>query len=135
MTTTTTVVGYELTKQLLEAAVNLKGDDYEVASGDCVYFAYDSGEPVCMVGHVLAALGVRLDDLRMKSEEAMEEWSSDEAPNEKRVGSLALPVQFTEKAMTLLKTAQRRQDEGATWGSALRSGVQLAESKPRYDEV
>jgi hypothetical protein len=134
MTTATTVVGYELTKQLLEAAVNLKGDDYEVDSEDCVYFEYDSGKPVCIVGHVLAALGVRLDDLRMKSEEVLE-WSSDEAPHEKRVGSLALPVQFTEKAMTLLKTAQRRQDEGATWGSALRSGVQLAELKPRLDEV
>lgn len=110
---------------LLRLVVFEKGADfvYEKVSRDgvllCVNFS--DGQPSCIVGHVLANLGVsgevadRLDisgsytpgEVATVLEKRKYEW------------------QLDDDAVGILYTAQGRQDEGASWGEALADAEEL----------
>lgn len=73
----------------------------------CAYFDLTTGQPSCLVGHVLAEVGVTLDTL----------------PDRHNVGSgihhLDVPgVEMTRGARRVLSAAQRAQDRGTPWGEA-----------------
>lgn len=104
--------------QMLREAVAAKGADYVYREQDrddggfvqCVYFEGD-GSPSCIVGHVLAQLGKREQDLRF-------EGSS--TPNTVGIESVLVDgVELDMGARRVLGAAQRKQDGGATWGAAV----------------
>ena len=103
---------------LLEEVVREKGGDYVYPNLDrCIYFD-DEGAPSCIVGHVLAKLGAIEGDLKSKIGPGIK-------VNEALLTSLIIDgIELEEDAMNLLRAAQRKQDEGSTWGAAV--------SKARY---
>jgi hypothetical protein len=114
--------------RLMEEAVALKGEDYvyeqptsnpdDILSPTC-YYVWDN-QPSCIVGHVLYAAGVPLDDLHehegnaalMVAAALIPEWN-DGKDDSSRVGPTRL--------VRALDKAQSAQDSGSTWGEALRA--------------
>ena len=114
----TTHITFEQALAGLEKAVRLKGRSYKyeppvVDDADgltmCMYFETDSGQPSCIVGHVLADHGVTLESLGP-------------ANADETVGSLVASDVLALDARTeaLLVRAQQEQDNGTSWGEALR---------------
>lgn len=100
----------------LEKAVAAKGEDfkYEAPVVDeeegltmCMYFSR-TGQPSCIVGHVLADHGVSVDDLG--------HWNED-ATVHTLVDHSVLDVDA--RTTLLLRRAQEMQDNGHPWGKAL----------------
>jgi hypothetical protein len=92
--------------------------DYGGFAG-CKYFS-DSGQPLCIVGHVLAKLGV---DPALVNQPA--HYSDSISLNGVGIDSVcrqlgSLLPNFTPDAIAVLSAAQRVQDDGKTWGEALR---------------
>lgn len=93
------------TIELLQRAVTEKGDGHRA---DCQYQRYEgdgkTGEPVCIVGHVLSYLGL-LDEV-CEGDQIDYDWQ---------------PVRdkFTPAALMALADAQFVQDNHQTWGEAL----------------
>lgn len=112
-----TIITYEMAKDLLQRAVEERGEDYVYprasSPGGCVYFE-DDGTPSCIVGHVLAYLGYTKDDI--------------EDFNDQSVGAVsdAAPMDF--QARWLLRDAQIRQDQGTPWGRAVSEAIASMES-------
>lgn len=129
-------VGVKKTKKILRRIVNQYGHEYvyqlpmvenedgsEYQSSSCMY-TEQSGQPSCIVGHVLAeAAPAMLKKLHTH------EWSSAtvlptsptvyEIENCLTEGNIKLSDVFTEGAVRLLGSIQQRQDSGSSWGSAL----------------
>lgn len=86
-------------------------DDEEM--GGCVYS--HNGQPSCLIGHYLHRVhGMSVDDLEDLD-------FSLPAFDEAVENHFALfPVRFTRDAITVLHTAQAKQDEGSPWGVAER---------------
>lgn len=108
------VVDARKTLELLELAVLDRGADYVYEgikrpdSDDpnqkwCVYRLPD-GAPSCIVGHVYSYLGV-LDEAK---EDARPGWQP-----------VSILKRFDGDALHVLNIAQRRQDNGESWGGAL----------------
>lgn len=97
---------------LLAAAVSRRGGDFvyqpvwvdEPRYLTCLY-ARD-GAPDCIVGHVLAAAGVRPRELEAMRDDGIEDlYRADR-----------LPIDLTLGALAVLHTAQQSQDRGCPWG-------------------
>lgn len=123
----TITIDYDTALNLLQRAVNEKGEDYvykrKEPFGSCMYFD-ENKQPDCIIGHVLSYLGITYDNLStatLKGEDV----------NITAVNTLMYhKVIATDsvKTKTLLKKAQIYQDEGSTWGTALELAIEDAES-------
>jgi hypothetical protein len=102
--------------ELLRQQVEKVGADHVYGSRVCVYFN-DDGCPSCIVGHVLADLGVQLGQVHELASGA--DMGNGIAINAVRVEG----VEMTEGARTVFAVAQRLQDNGETWGDALEGAV------------
>lgn len=101
--------------------------------GTCQYFA--DGQPSCIVGHVLAKVGIPVDD--------QVEWNSNSikgvaARSDRPFGD----VVFTIKALDILSSAQYEQDSAGApddevhnWGAALHSAKLRSIHSTHVDEV
>lgn len=86
------------------------GEDYLYTSSleKCTYVR--DGEPSCLIGRVLAKHGVPL--------EVLTEWDECESS-----GIAVISPNFIEdRALIILTEVQKRQDQGSTWGAALKAG-------------
>lgn len=103
---------------LLDKAVAKKGEDYIYQLDLNRFCAYYHGEePGCIVGHVLADLGVDASMVRgadvnvgvgisgASMAAALTSWG----------------IEFTEQAMDVLYKAQCMQDVGSAWGAAVKN--------------
>jgi hypothetical protein len=130
----TIVVDKDKALELLDKAVAEKGADHTVDG--CVYF--EGGAPHCIVGHVLAEVGVTESDF----EDAYNKGSGYD-PNGQSFGVLYTrdfiteKVKFTSEAAQILEDAQQMQDYGVidglplsstdiTWGTAVRVAREAA---------
>ncbi len=70
------------------------------------YFDFDTETPGCLVGHILAELGLRYSDIAYR--------------NCRPIGTVVndLDLDISERAMIYLRQAQHFQDLSATWGYA-----------------
>ena len=103
----------EYVTRLMEEAVALKGEDYVyekryTASGwDACDYLRD-GQPSCIVGHVLVAAGI--EPTLLGEHEGSSAWS---------VVPQVAPENWDQGITDALDAAQKRQDDGLTWGDAL----------------
>lgn len=102
-------LSYDEALELLNKAVEDKGEDYiylPPGRDGCVYF--NKGKPSCIVGHVLAAKGVKSTDLNSAYNGS---------------GVTTLDIAEDERASLLLIQAQLTQDGGEPWGEAVKTAV------------
>lgn len=98
--------------ELLDEVVAAKGADY--VAPVCKYFE-DSGEPVCIIGHVLVGLGLTADNLKYP------DGRTGIVNNGMNIDELVLvdtEIQMDEQAVRVFRAAQVRQDTGESWGDA-----------------
>lgn len=130
------MIDYLTAKEALEQAVAIKGEDFafdsfESSSLGCLY-ANSDGSPCCIVGTALHLLDIPLPD------PASEENSYVFSPyanfastyTNKFLNRILLEqgYEFDERASELFRLAQVEQDEGMTWGKALRLALAKVES-------
>ena len=125
----TEIIDRERAVELLRKQVEAKGTDYEYEApasiGRCVYFDND-GCPSCVVGYVLADLGVTLGGVH---EIGRDPGSPSDSGNQIAISAVNVDgVQLTSGARHVLATAQRAQDNGQPWGEALNLAVAAAAS-------
>lgn len=120
---------YENTVLALKNAVALKGEDYvyKVSANTrgpaCVYFGRDK-QPSCIVGHLLAEMGVEPFAFNSKTNS-----SSVTALMSKGVLEVDdLDANFRSRTLELLAMTQNKQDNGIPWGRALEEGIDYANS-------
>lgn len=112
-----------------EAIVAEFGEDHvyhlvvDDAFGDC-YYVSDDGRPDCIVAHILHRHGVPIEALKMWENHNAHEMgpkglTSNRAPAPTR------PL-VTAEAVPFLSELQGSQDQGSTWGLALRRGLDVA---------
>lgn len=133
----TKVIGYDEAVALLKRAVAEKGENY-VYTRDAVYNSCQyvrDGKPSCIVGHVIGYAS--WDALEIVAEIERKRGSSwpavdlqiDSKPHDLQELSsesyTAIPVRFTEAAAELLREVQLQQDNGESWGNALKAGLGL----------
>lgn len=121
--------------QLLQQQVEKVGADHiyvlDENQRQCVYFDRE-GCPSCIVGHVLAEVGVKAGQVH---EQWRTPYSISDMGNGISINSVDVEgVEMTEGARIVFAAAQRRQDQGSTWGEAL-AGAELAASGLRTNEV
>lgn len=112
----------------LEALVNEKGENFiyeqqvdpESGRAKCVYV--HDGEPSCIVGRVLANLGVPLDRLALA--DAGPGTSADMLLNQLRDEDV---ITIPDGVQLALQEAQSRQDYRQSWGTAVRSAKNIME--------
>jgi hypothetical protein len=116
----TTTIDKDKALELLDAAVTLKGADYVLPYGEgCLYFEEDGTTPVCIVGHALASVGVKLGDLGPIGMEDRS-YRSPEMDNQRVLRSTEIDgVELSEDARLVFDQAQSYQDEGWSWGEAV----------------
>jgi hypothetical protein len=112
---------------LMEGAVALKGEDYvypkraesedEIGWGGCDYVR--DGQPSCIVGHVLVAAGVPVEQLA--AHEGNSAWTVVPALKPEWGGVDDDSHYYPESSpiARALDKAQSLQDAGSTWGEAL----------------
>lgn len=105
-------INYDQILKAVEHAVSLKGADYQYPfdgySTSCYYVRNE--QPSCIAAVALHHLGVPVSDLK-RNEGVASDGISFTINGEAAV--------LTPKASYFLRTAQRRQDKGESWGSAL----------------
>lgn len=137
--------------ELLEKQVEKKGEEYVYEFASCQYFADEDGQlashdfsnkievkegqPLCIVGHIYADLGLTLTDLYIYSSEYNDETEEYETTEDQDQGGAVYEVHpdpekvvLTEGAQAVLSTAQSAQDAWMTWGSALAEAKDKAQS-------
>lgn len=97
---------YDTALALLERAVAEKGADYAYPRSYCVYFEPD-GSPSCIVGHVLAYMGVTRRDVL--------DWNRSPVLT---LCSLEV-IEADYLTQRLLVLTQMHQDSGTPWGEAV----------------
>lgn len=113
----------EQVAEALENALALKGAGYVYPRNDgkeapfpCTY-SNDDGTPSCIVGHVIAELDPELF-------KKVGEWEKSEQGWDEGTAFLtvfyAFPTRFTPGQARALQRAQGAQDDGSTWGAAVR---------------
>lgn len=107
-------ISLEEARVIMRSLVLAKGEDYvypRANSGSCSYFEED--KPSCIVGHLLAVLGVDSDSV-----------------TEGESAYALVPAHFPATADYVvegLNEAQRVQDTGSTWGEALKEFERVVE--------
>lgn len=118
------IVGPKKALALLKKQVKKNGEDFiysKVNDGygnpGCVYFDPRTKSPSCIVGHVLADLGVTFDEL-----------DSYDLNSDTDVASLVVEefLAISPATMKVLAAAQVAQDTGRTWGDALKEAEKVA---------
>ena len=106
------MIGVDTVLREMYNAVSLKSSTYVYTEefNACQNFAFDTGQPKCIVGHILYALGVRMEDC--KNGGAVVTTLKELQVNRPE-------LTFTLGAVVLLQAAQSAQDNGSTWGLAL----------------
>lgn len=128
----TRIINVNEAVRLIGEAVRLKGRTYvypRVVDGlNCVNWI--NGEPSCIVGHVLDALGLTesiCDNLSAEVSADRANWSTE------------TDVYFTDLAVIALAQAQVVQDFGGTWGlahnAAIRVGNMGLRLRLKYPEI
>lgn len=111
---TTDVLVIDIKRALLELsrAVETKGASYVYTDhfDTCTNFESTTGEPRCIVGHVLHALGVTYNDCR---------YGGAVPGTVRTILANRQDIRFTKGAILILTAAQTAQDAGTTWGMAL----------------
>lgn len=108
------------TKRLLDEAVAARGEDYvyEQPIADWCVYTYD-GKPSCIVGHVLDAAGIPLEELERGDAGY---WGAGRLVENLENKGLLETDYGTRQALI---GAQWRQDDGDTWGEAVNSVTRL----------
>jgi len=122
----TTTIDKDKAFELLDAAVALKGANYSMPRGEgCTYFEEDGTTPVCIVGHALASVGASLGDLgpvRVSKNAEISYGKDAEMDNQRVFRSTNVDgVEFTGTAREVLDLAQGFQDDGYSWGAAVKA--------------
>lgn len=120
---------YDRALSLLNAAIAEKGEDYKYPKnpsvfGGCVYFDPDTRQPSCIIGHVLAYLGLTAEDMEIDS--PLPDIDSRNAlafASLVEEGDIQVDSPRTE---ALLQVAQEQQDQGSSWGDAVAAAVSYA---------
>lgn len=115
--------------ELLRQQVERVGAEYvyqlPANERQCVYFDA-AGCPSCIVGYVLADLGVSVGGVH---ESGRTPGSQFDMGNGIAIAAVDVDgVALTEGARSVLAMAQRAQDQGETWGEALERAVARADS-------
>ena len=84
----------------------------------CHYFHPQTGEPSCIVGHVLARHGVQLEQVAR--------WNEDVKLTEMLSVGPEVGIVMEGSAATMLQRAQDAQDHGTPWAEAVTTALQLA---------
>lgn len=107
------MIEWERATEEMEAVVAKFGEGYRypgVEEASCKYVK--GGEPSCLVGQVLARIGVDVEDL-IELDELVDQ----------RIGRIidsgVLGAEVPKSVKYGLMTAQEKQDQGYTWGEAL----------------
>lgn len=113
--------------ELLRRARDEKGADYidpRVESGEECQYATSRGRPLCIVGHAFHYARVNLRPIW--NAPRVSELFEDTVRYKKRAPDDVLPYRKTPKklgitreALEALQIAQRRQDDGKSWGRAV----------------
>jgi hypothetical protein len=114
----TITLDLEEAKQLVDRAIAEKGADYvyEQVSAPgymldtCAYFNPQTGEPSCIVGHVLAYKGLTL------AQAVAGEWNTGVTARGLKQNYGVLDADAA--TLIFLNGAQESQDDGETWGKA-----------------
>lgn len=107
----------------LRAVVTEFGDDY-VYGGDidgCVYVL--DGQPSCIVGQVLHRVGVPITTLETFDTASFEGESAPVSELQRKDLLTAASIALDSDAFEVLRVAQKYQDNGHTWGTALAEAV------------
>ena len=114
---------YDQARKLVEAQIEAEGADYvypsrevEGQKGRCQYFR--DGEPSCIVGRVLAEVGVTEDQIGY----------NDMAENVLKKLQYEGVLIAEPKAKLFLQYIQRRQDNAIPWGEAYAMALEEAEA-------
>lgn len=131
---TKTVLDAKATSELLHRAVAEKGFEYRdpnspTAGGMGCKYSDDSGNPLCIVGHVLHYAGVDLEKadltgsvdtiIDLPREYSCETGSVPTGANGVLWQGGGQDIEFTVDAYRLLEIAQSEQDGGTFWGPAV----------------
>lgn len=117
-------------KQYLGEAVKEKGAEYVYknvtrgrGSETCAYFDPKTKKPSCLVGHVLVRKGVTFERLHARERNLYTDVQ----------GLIdADIIKVDNETQALLDLAQRAQDQGQTWGSALETALAEYEERATY---
>lgn len=104
--------------RLMNEAVNKKGEKYVYTEEfeACQNFNTQTGDPRCIVGHILHALGVKLGDCR---------YGGAVGGTLNALRETRPELTFTLGAVMVMQAAQTAQDGGTTWGLAQDIGRQV----------
>lgn len=139
----TRIINYQEAARLLKEQVQKRGSDYVytpvtvlddegyVEQESCVYFNPEDGAPSCIVGYVVADLGLTLDTLveiaTERYNKATSQYLNNGAIADTLTGALMeterLDLYFTPSAERLLRRAQANQDAGHSWGWAVQRAL------------
>lgn len=125
----------------LERAVALKGADYvydagNASTGECAYTTPD-GKPSCIVGYVIADLQPELLPVFGAAERWESETNEDSGETEfypADVFAISSAANYVPEwkpedgVVSILLTAQTRQDAGQSWGDALEAAKKVAKA-------
>lgn len=119
------VIGTEQVLALLDRVVQAKGADYVYPgiSGDMCYNFETQGAPSCIVGHVLAELGVTKD----QAAEVRVDGSAGVNDTVEALVKAGWKYTFSIGAVAVLYKAQNVQDQRQSWGEALAAARRVAE--------
>lgn len=108
--------------ELLTLAVNERGEDYEYDKGERSWCTYErGGKPSCLVALALSYAGVTVAQLVTMDAEEHPRFS--DLVHEDR-----LPVEVSDDAARVFAVAQESQDQGDTWGEALKHAREAVEA-------
>lgn len=145
----TRIINYDEAARLLKEQVQKRGSDYVytpvtvlddegyVEDESCMYFNPEDGSPSCIVGHVVADLGLTLDTLVEVATErysgASAQYLNNGAIADTLTGALMeterLDLYFTPSAEKLLRRAQSNQDAGHSWGWAVQRALDSVDNE------
>lgn len=91
----------------------------DTTAQSCAYFDPQTHEPSCIVGHVMAAIGITRHDLAVHENVDMTIFT---LARERH-----LEMDFAAKS--LLMRAQGSQDDGVTWGQAVDDAIAFTEGR------
>ena len=117
---------YDRALSLLNAAIAEKGEDYKYPKnpsvfGGCVYFDPDTRQPSCIIGHVLAHLGVTAEDMEIDSPlPGIGSRNVSTFTALVRAKNIRVDSPRTE---ALLQVAQEERDQGSSWGDAVAAAL------------
>lgn len=129
-----TEVSTETALKLLKDAVELKGEGYRyptyTRSELSCHYAYE-GQPDCIVGHVLVALGVPVSALDYNDPDSDLGIASGSISGNWHTLEEQYDLAFDDGARVALEAAQSMQDAGWSWGRSYKCALEAVKSLKR----